>query len=377
MQSPSDRDPRLLFLYASPDSGHKACADALRRAVRLAEPDVETEGVDTVSSVFPVLGKLVSKAYLEIVKRTPQIWSLLYDNPEIEQATRELRQLFNSMNASKFEALRERYRPSAYVCTHAVPCGLIAEQKRKGNCGEPLVAVITDFAVHSYWIDPEVDLYIAPNEACRKTLVERGVPAGRIEVCGIPIDPVFERRAPKAEARENLGLNSDAPVILVMGGARGLGPIGEMAQSLLQIRPQPQILVATGYNKRLQEELAPLQRRKGVRVYGYARSISRLMDASDLLITKPGGVTSSEALAKGLPMLLAQPLPGQETRNANILEKSGAALRVKDAEALKTAVRRLLSRPDSLQKLSEGARKLARPNAAQCASRHILELLRN
>ncbi len=371
-----DASGRALFLYASPDSGHRACSDAVRKALERLAPKMETAGVDTISALYPTLGPLIEKTYLEILKYTPQIWSFLYDNPEIEEITRELRQMFSFFNQPKVKNILTDYDPSVFVCTHAIPCGIVAEQKRRGLCDLPLVAIVTDFAVHSYWIHPEVDLYLVANDESRQTLIARGIDAARVKVSGIPVDPAFSEKHIVWEARQQLALEEKQPVILLMGGARGLGPIAEMAEQILQVEPEPQLLIVAGLNKELERQLGPLVERDNVHLYSYTQDIPLLMNAADIIVTKPGGLTSSEALIKELPMVIVNPIPGQEERNSNYLIAQKAALRVQKVKNLKRLLERMLARPDWILRMTQNARAIAKPNSAETAARAILHLLR-
>src|SRR3989338_7244451 len=146
---------KIAFLYSAPSGGHKKCADAVRAVLDQPRPShIKTVGLDAIRYLYPFLGSLIAKTYVEILKRTPQIWDFLYDNPDIAEVTRELRQLFSFLDTPKLKALLMEYRPAAFVCTHAVPSSLIAEQKRRGNCSPPLVGIVTDYDVHSYWAHP-------------------------------------------------------------------------------------------------------------------------------------------------------------------------------------------------------------------------------
>lgn len=348
----------------------------MRAALQLhKKPPVRTEGLDAIKYLYPFLGSLISKTYVEIIKHTPQIWDFLYDNPDIAEVTRELRQMFSFMDTPRLKALLTQHRPDIFVCTHAVPSSLIAEQKRRGNCHLPLVAIVTDYDVHSYWAHSEVDCYIVANEQSRATLISRGIQENKIKICGIPVNPSFLKKISRKDARKRLGLDPQKPTVLVMGGGRGLGPIGEMMNKLGSLKPDLQVIVVAGTNRELEKDLLPHKRNRLVRVFGFTDQIPLLMDASDILVTKPGGLTSSEALVKGLPMLMINPIPGQEERNARYLAKHAGAQKVKNLKDLEDKVRNLLRHPDALSNLSKKMLKISKPRAAQDAAGEILRLL--
>ena len=366
---------RILFLYISMSSGHQRAADAVREALSILAPSWETVGVDAFSFAYPNIGKLIARTYLEILRHTPVLWDFVYDNPDVETATREIRDLLNLISLPKMRTLLKRHNPQALVCTQAVPCSVFAAEKRRGHLAIPLIAVITDFAVHSYWVHPEVDLYCVASEEARRYLIHQGISATKIIVTGIPVSPAFLQHVPKEQARAELNLDPKSPTILVMGGSQGLGTLQEMVDQLHT--DSFQCLVATGINRDLYRAL---QKRYGkdrrVRVFGYSNQINTLMDASDLLITKPGGLTSSEALAKGLPMIITHPIPGQEERNARYLLKSGTAEQADDPEEMTRMAQTLLHHPTRLKRMAEKAHSIARPYAAMEVARHIFRLIR-
>ena len=368
------KQTRIVFLYSAPTGGHRECAEAVRSVFQRASgSQVQTFGLDAIRTLYPLLGGLIAKTYLEILKYTPQIWDFLYDHPDLAEITRELRQLFSFLDSPKLKALLMEYRPNVFVCTHAVPAGLIAEQKRRGNCKIPLVAVVTDYDVHSFLVYPDVDLYIVANAESKEALLARGIEGTKIRICGIPVNPAFNRKISQSEARKKLGLDIHRPAVLIMGGTRGLGPIEKILEELLLLKPAPQILIVTGDNKELAGGISEHKKTRGVQIYEFTKQVPLLMDASDLLITKPGGLTSSEALIKGLPMLIVHPIPGQEERNARYLIKNGAAVQIKELKDLKEKVKYYLSHPRELSRISERMKGIATPEASYEAAGEILK----
>jgi processive 1,2-diacylglycerol beta-glucosyltransferase len=365
---------RILFLYISTSSGHQRAADAVREALSLLAPSWWTHGVDSFSNAFPTIGKLISKTYLEVLRRTPAIWDYIYDNPDVEAATREVREVLQVLSSPKTKSLIKKHSPDALVCTQAVPCFVYSMQKRRGKLNLPIIAVVTDFAIHSYWIYKEVDLYCVPSEDVRKDLIRRGINASRIAVTGIPISPRFWRRTPKEAARQQLQLDPHRPTILVMGGSQGLGP---MQETVKQIHHVPaQIIITTGLNRDLFRSLTKQYGKdRRVRVFGYTTLVNTMMDAADLLLTKPGGLTSSEALAKGVPMIITNPIPGQEERNANFLLRRGAAERADEPAQIAAAVESLIQHPARLRRMEEKIREIAKPYSSMDIARHIFRIV--
>jgi processive 1,2-diacylglycerol beta-glucosyltransferase len=356
-------------------SGHQRAADAVRESLAMLAPEWETEGIDAFSFAYPTIGKLIARTYLEILRHTPVLWDFVYDNPDVETATREIREVLNLISLPKMRSLLKRHNPQAIVCTQAVPCSVFAAEKRRGRLNIPLISVITDFAVHSYWVHPEVDLYCVASEEAKRYLIQQGMSASKIVVTGIPISPTFLGHIPKEQARAELELDAKSPTLLVMGGSQGLGPLEEMVDRLHV--DSFQSLVTTGVNRDL---FRTLQKRYGkdrrVRIFGYTKQVNTLMDASDLLVTKPGGLTSSEALAKGLPMILTNPIPGQEERNARYLLKQGVAEEADEPDDIARMVQGLLHHPTKLKRMVERTRVVAKPYAAMEVARQIFRLIR-
>jgi processive 1,2-diacylglycerol beta-glucosyltransferase len=238
---------RVLFLYISMSSGHQRAADAVREALTLLNPSWETVGVDSFSYAYPTMGKLIARTYLEVLRHTPALWDYIYDNPDVEAATREVRDLLNLISASRIKKLVKKHSPQAIVCTQAVPCSVFAAEKRRGKLSIPLIAVVTDFAIHSYWVYKEVDLYCVSSEDSRRELIRRGISAAKIVITGIPISPTFLQRLPREQARLRLRLDPARPTALIMGGSQGLGPLQETLDHLHKLPMQ--YIVATGVNR--------------------------------------------------------------------------------------------------------------------------------
>ena len=355
-------------------SGHQRAADAVRESISLLSPSWETEGVDAFSYVYPHIGKMVSKSYLDVLRYTPKIWNYIYDNPDVVTATQEIREVLNLISWPKLKGLYKKQSPQAIVCTQAAPCSVFASEKRKGKVTVPLVAIVTDFAVHSYWVYDTVDLYCVASEDTRRELIRRGVSASKIAVTGIPISPAFLQKQTKEAARAKLELDPNKSTVLVMGGSQGMGPLLE---TLDQLHALPaQFIVSAGVNKNL---LKQLQKRWGrdrrVKIFGYSDAINTFMDAADLLVTKPGGLTSSEAMAKGVPMIVTNPIPGQEERNARFLLKHGVAERADESTDIIEAVRSLIQHPLKLKRMAERTKEIARPYAGMEIARHLFRLV--
>lgn len=368
---------RMLFLYVSFSSGHQRAAEAIMEAFKRLYPKVETKGLNSFNYVSPGVEKIVGRTYLEMLKRTPQIWGYLYDNRSVVEATAEIRSLLSRLNSGKFKKLINSFSPDVVVCTQAAPCAVISNLKRKQHKSLKLIAVITDFKAHAYWICDNVDLYIVPTNEVKSDLIKQGIDKDSIKVLGIPVDPKFQSIVAKTKARQNLKLNSDLTTILVMGGGQGFGPIKEILGELSLIKTHFQVIIIAGRNKKLYRSLRKMHKKFPfpVNVMGFTKRIEKVMDAADVIITKPGGMTASEALVKGLPMIIVDPIPGQEERNSQFLVKQKVALRIDDISDIHKIITELLHPSSILKQMSMRALDLSKPNAARDCSQVIMNLV--
>ncbi len=369
---------RILYLYLTKHSGHYAAAVAVDEAVRRRNGRVESMLLDSFSHANPALSRVTLKAYLAALKAAPEIWEWMYDNPEFKERTKRIRDLLNRGNSRKLQTILTSFKPDVVVCTQAFACGVLASWKqRTGNRRPALVGVLTDFVAHRYWAHDEVDLYIAPNTATKATLVSQGVAPERVRVNGIPVNDRHLHASDKDVVYQSLGLKPGLPMILVMGGSLGLGPMKSVIRKLDKL-PQPFYIVAiTGKNEELKERLE----RKGQRlrhptkIFGFVENVFDLMDAAEMVVTKPGGITTAECLVKQLPMIIINPIPGQEAKNTEFLLSQGVAVQAEDANDVMLFVDEFLRNPEKLRRMHEAARTLGRPHAADDAARDILGLL--
>lgn len=344
--------------------------------LRRREPPVLCEGINSISYANPVFGKIVAKLYIQLLKVAPQVWDYLYDNPFVEKATRDIRDLLSLFNTARIVEVLNKHHPQGLVCTQAVPAGLLAALKDRGAIRAPLVGIITDFGVHKYWISPHIDLYLVPTPEVRRSMVRLGVSEERVCVTGIPIDGHFALRGDRRAERAALGLSPHRPVVLMMGGNYGLGPLEDAARALRRLPADVQLILVCGNNRSLHRRIqSHFSGDRHVLVLGQTRAVHRLMDAADVLISKPGGLTTSEALAKGLPMVMIQPIPGQEERNAQFLLRHGAAVRAETLDELVRTVDKWLTDRPSLERVRENGLRLARPTAARDAADAIVRLI--
>jgi processive 1,2-diacylglycerol beta-glucosyltransferase len=315
--------------------------------------------------------------YPKVIKKIPLIWGAVYDNQDFADATRDLRRFLNRFYFGRMGSILKEHNPDAIICTQAAPCQVVAAYKKEKGNGLPLAAVITDYLVHPYWLHDNVDLYIVPTEETKETLIERGIPGRKIKEIGIPIDPKFMSSYDKVRRKLELGLPAEVTTLLITGGSRGMIPVEKILRLLSEVNAPFQAIIVAGRNRKRWLRAKKMERKLAftTKVLSYTESMDSLMDASDLIITKPGGLTCAEALAKGLPLIIVRPISGHEERNGRYLIDQGAALGIEHLKDLPEVMEDLLLSPLKIEEMSRKARVLSRPKAAEQAATAIMELV--
>jgi processive 1,2-diacylglycerol beta-glucosyltransferase len=365
---------KILLLFISEHSGHHCASLAIEKALHALDPSIQTLNINSFNYTNPILEKVINRAYMGVVKRTPEIWDYLYDNPKVLKQTQSLRAMIHRFNTGKLKTLLDDFKPTAIVCTQAFPCGMIADYKKTFDLKTPLVGVLTDYAPHSYWVYNNVDHYIVPSQETGNKLIADGIEPSKIKNYGIPIDPKFRNSYDRDLTCEKLGIDKHIPCVLVMGGTQGLGPIKKLVRLLDRSKINLQLIIACGTNKRLYNWLRPRRHHKKMAVLSYASNIDELMQASDVILTKPGGITTAEALSKGVPMLIVNPLPGQEAMNTKFLLKEGVAIKAERPEDVGILLEELLENRSKLVTMSNKARVLAKADSAVNTAKLIVEI---
>ncbi len=313
-----------------------------------------------------------------MVKTIPQMYRYIYDRAERATEVGRFRTWAHQFTATNLRPLMLRERPDAVVCTHAFPCGAMAEYKNVFPDAPPVVAIVTDFALHGFWVHGNIDRYVVATESMRGALLARGVAAGAIAVTGIPVRHEFAAASETVEElRERLDLPSDRYVVLLMGGGLGIAPVERMLCALRAVSAPLAAVVVAGRNTRIRRRLAQTAENVAfpVRALPFVENVYDYMHAADLLVTKPGGLTTAEALAARIPIVLCKPLPGQEERNARVLVDAGAAVRVGRVEELPATVQALRADCTRRERMIAAATRIGRPNAAAEAAAMITRLV--
>jgi processive 1,2-diacylglycerol beta-glucosyltransferase len=362
---------RVLILSVSSGAGHLRAAQALEKAFA-ARGDCTVEHVDALEYTSKLFQKIYEDAYIALIRRAPALMGVLYDRADRPWRHLSRRLALDRLNTGPMIRLLKRVQPDLCVATHFLPAEIIAWLKAKRKIQARHVIVVTDFDVHAMWLCRAVDRYCLADEEAAEYLARLSVPREILRVTGIPIDPVFAEPKPQREMRRRHGLDPDRTTLLVSAGGYGVGPVERLVTDLLALGRPWQIVAVAGKAERVRERLSALARRVGkprdgaacLHVLGFTGEMDEWMAAADLLVGKAGGLTVSEALARGLPMAIIQPIPGQEERNADHLLEHGAAVRCNNLPAAAWKIAKLLDDPARLERMRAAARAMARPQAA-------------
>jgi processive 1,2-diacylglycerol beta-glucosyltransferase len=367
MITPASTGNSLLLLHATAGAGHTRAAQAIGAALKAAEQPHQL--VDILDCTPALFRRMYVKSYIELVQKAPELWGYLYDRSDVMRPSTskrvQARLAFNQLNSLPFKKLLREATPKAIVCTHFLPLELLSDLKRRGKIKVPVHAVVTDVSPHALWVYPHIDFYHVATRSAARELERKGFPAERIRVTGIPVDPIFAMRVNATTARARLGL-PEKPTVLLLSGGFGVGPIVQALESFRGSRAAISIVVVAGKNAQLEAKCRTLAAKLpvSVTVHGFVTNMHELMDAADIVVTKPGGLTTTEVLAKGKPMALVSPIPGQEQRNCEYLLEAGAAVRLYDVADAAFQLETWLADADRMKHMTTAARAIAKPRAA-------------
>ncbi len=365
---------RFLLMHITTSSGHHRASCAIERTVKRVDPLAHTVSIDAFEYASRFVRWAITRSYTSLIQHQPDVWEYLYDNPTVHQRVQHLRSLLHRYQAAKLERLLETTRPDAIACTQAYPCGMVADFKKRRHLAIPLVGILTDYAPHLYWFHEMVDAYVVPSEQVKRRFLIQGVEASRVKVLGIPIDQTFLEPVDREAVARAFDLNLDHPILLIMGGGGGFGQIRDIVLNLDTLPYPCQLVILTGTNRPL---LAWLQaqrfRHRGIPL-SYTDQVPQLMSIATLLVSKPGGLTTSEALTKQLPLVIVNPIPGQEAYNARFLLSQSAAVQATSTETVRQTVRDLLENPEQIETLRRRNGELAHPTAAWDIATLLCEL---
>jgi processive 1,2-diacylglycerol beta-glucosyltransferase len=374
--------PRVLLLSATSGAGHVRAAQALEKTFS-ARGDCVVEHIDALQHVSKLFQRIYDKTYISIVRRAPELMGVLYERTDQPWHHPRRRLALDRLNTGPMIRLLKHVQPDLCVATHFLPAEIIAWLIAKRKLHARNAIVVTDYDVHAMWLCRTVDRYYVANEEAAEYLARLGVHRDSLRITGIPIDPLFVKPLDRFDAREHLGLAPGMGIILVAAGGYGIGPVEQLVKDLLAVNRPWQIVAIAGKSEKIRKRLEEVARATGklpdgspkLCAVGFTTEMDQYMGAADLLVGKAGGLTTSEALARALPMALIEPIPGQEERNADHLLEAGAAIRCNNLPAAAWKIAKLLDDPARLTRMRDAARGLGRPSAASAIAEDAIRLL--
>lgn len=377
----SEHSPKkLLLLSVSAGAGHMRAAEALRAAADAHPAGVSATHLDVMNFVPSGFRKVYTDFYIDLVNKHPSIWGYLYqatNDADPSGLMQRSRRLVERLNTRALQKVIAEQKPNAIICTHFLPAELLGRAISKGKLDCPVWVQVTDFDLHRMWVQPHMRGYFAASAEVAYRMKARGIAESAIHVTGIPVMPAFAEVLDRRVCAREAGLDAARTTILLMGGGAGIGRLDVVAEKLLGLDEDFQLIAMAGKNVAALAAMQALAQRFSGRLIaqGFTDKVERLMACADFAITKPGGLTTSECLAMGLPMIVNSPIPGQEEHNADFLLEQGVALKAFDAVTLEYRVRKLLQHPEQLVEMRARALAIGRAHAARAALEVVLSNL--
>ena len=370
---------KVLIFYASYGGGHLSAAKSIKQYIDDNYKNAKTKMIDCVEYINKGLNTLTTFAYKEMAKKAPWAWGEIYDHSQ-KGAMSHISSGANKFMSLKLNKLFEEFKPDLVISTHPFASQMTAYLKQKGKTNCKLASVMTDFASHDQWLvgSDYIDYIFVSHEGMKKDITAKGIPASKIHATGIPLSNRFLEHFNRKEIKSSFDLTYNKKTILFFGGGEfGLGK--EKTLKILKafidnIHDEYQIIAISGKNEKMQAKFEELVgENSNVQVYGYTNEVPELMSISDLVVTKPGGLTITEALASGLPIVVINPIPGQEVENAEFLEKKGVAVWIRKTENPDEAVKELLENPEQIKHMKIRSKLMAKKNSTRDICKILME----
>ncbi len=352
---------KVLMISVKAGYGHHSTAQAVMEC--LAERGIESKMLDTFDYIDPVLGESIDKGYLFSTTNFPEMYGKAYsllDKRVEKYKPSSLIAIVSKLVSHKLKEFIINYAPDVIIGTHSYACMVMTYLKEKGVINCPTIGIVTDFTVHPFWESTDMDFYVTADSLLDNQMRRKGIPQSKILPYGIPISRKFLKKISKENARSQLHLDNRR-TILIMMGSMGYGNLVKQLEAIDALDIDFQVLCVCGRNEKMKRDIDRHMWNKKIITYGFVDNIDILMDASDCIITKPGGLTTSELLAKRLPAIIMNPIPGQEDRNMEFLVNNGAAVMATDTFRVDEALFELLSHSWRLRLLKLSVSHLGKP----------------
>ena len=370
---------KAMILSITTGQGHHSAAKSIGEALELR--GVKVKIVDVYKQIDKNFSDALNKGFLLATKHTAKAYRAVYELIDTKTAPSTKYSFQNVMGilaGIRFEKFIEEFNPDAIICTHVFAAQVVNELKRRGRLTEiPTIGIVTDYTIHPLWEEvTNVEYVEIASEFNSIRANMKGISNERLLPFGIPIQKKFSIKRDKSEAREALSLPLDGKIILVMAGSMGYGDMPSFIDGILRFDNSCTVLAICGNNKKLYNSLTKKGYPDSVKLYNFIDNVDELMDAADCIVTKPGGLTTSEAMAKNLPMIFVNPLPGQEDRNQEFFLNSGLALAVTKTFSIDEALFFLFNQPGRLELIKSEMKKFAKPDSSEKLADFVIDLIR-
>ncbi len=362
---------RVLILSVSAGTGHIRAGEALAKAAAAHPATGEVLHIDALRYTNKMFRRFYGQFYIDLVKSAPVLLGWFYDSSDEPWKTEKMRLMLDRMNTGPLVRQIKKFNPDITICTHFLPAEILSHLIKHGKVETQLSSTVTDYYAHAMWLSRLIHHYFVATEESRVQLENIGFPPECITVSGIPIDPVFCEPKERAALRAKQGLRNGIPLLLVSAGALGVSSAERIVEVLSDLEVPVQIAVICGKNEKLRQTvLDQISQRPAeaahldFKVLGYTTEMDEWMKSADLYIGKPGGLTTAEAMSCGLPMVIYQPIPGQEERNSDFLLENGAAVKCNQLATMAYKVNLLLKDPERMAQMRRRALDLSHPDAA-------------
>ena len=361
---------KVIVFYASYGGGHLSAARSIKEYIENNYPNVDAELIDCVKYINKALEAVTTKAYSEMAKKAPNAWGHIYKGAD-KGPIAKISSTSNKVMALKLKKLLDEEQPDLVICTHPFASQMCSYLKKKEKIDIKIATVLTDFAIHNQWVvgHEYTEYFFVSHLGMKEDLINAGVSANKIYATGIPLSNKFLLEYDKSEILESFGLTPGKKTVLFFGGGKlGLGKTHTLDIFKSFVRNDNiQIVAISGKNPKMKEHfesyVEEMGKENSVKILEYTDKVAQLMSISDLVVTKPGGLTTTESLASGLPIVIINPIPGQEEENAEFLEKNNVAIWIKKGDNVEKILNDLFSNPDRMQEMKIRARLMAKRNS--------------